>query len=404
MSLLKSLSLKQNNITSLSKKAFQGLVQLKTLNLKQNRLKRIPALSGKYLPSLTSLYLSRNPISSVARNDFQGSTSLRHLWLHDCQIRNIEKLAFHGMALKTLVLEHNSLTKLPDLGTVKKLKTLKLNGNPWNCDSNCANMLSWLLRHNMKHLMIPCYKPIEKRGNNLLDFSIKELSRSTTRHTRNETNQHPDTNNSSRVQEISRTPILRNEFPRYKLYEGLHSGSDQEYSIIESTSEAIFSSEPFFILPAKLLRPGETIANSELSTKDRKYSDSFDRNKDKLTQPVQNQLKSTTAPSMEHRTTKTQADFDNKQIERKGDNTNKRNMFTISITTTVIIAAFLLAVTLTFAAKNIFKCFKNDKQYEAQLRKPRNKIKRRRSGKYDLTKARNQQVPATVYGSFQSQQ
>ncbi|XP_076821223.1 uncharacterized protein LOC143468114 [Clavelina lepadiformis] len=172
---LEILILQQNNISYISPYAFQNLAKLNTLNLKTNSLTSIPTRALKILPKLTTLFLGRNPIEIVSRSSLRSMTSLKYLWLEECRIKQIAKRAFNKKNLYTLVLEKNKLKKIPNIGRLRLLKTLILDGNPWVCDITALPMMMWLDQHGFSESSVLCAYPEYRRGRYLKEFSRWDL-------------------------------------------------------------------------------------------------------------------------------------------------------------------------------------------------------------------------------------
>ncbi|XP_048871536.1 leucine-rich repeat-containing protein 4B-like [Brienomyrus brachyistius] len=130
----------------ISEAAFEGLINLRYLNLGMCGLKDIPNLTP--LERLEELELSGNRLEIIRPGSFQGLVSLRKLWLMHSQVSVIERNAFDDLKnLEELNLSHNSLHSLPhDLFTpLHQLERVHLNHNPWVC--NCDVLwLSWWLK------------------------------------------------------------------------------------------------------------------------------------------------------------------------------------------------------------------------------------------------------------------
>ncbi|KAL4617858.1 leucine-rich repeat-containing protein 4B-like [Arapaima gigas] len=130
----------------ISEAAFEGLINLRYLNLGMCGLKDIPNLTP--LVRLEELELSGNRLEIIRPGSFQGLVSLRKLWLMHSQVSVIERNAFDDLKnLEELNLSHNSLHSLPhDLFTpLHQLERVHLNHNPWVC--NCDVLwLSWWLK------------------------------------------------------------------------------------------------------------------------------------------------------------------------------------------------------------------------------------------------------------------
>ncbi|XP_073094590.1 leucine-rich repeat-containing protein 4 isoform X2 [Manis javanica] len=156
----------------ISEGAFEGLFNLKYLNLGMCNIKDMPNLTP--LVGLEELEMSGNHFPEIRPGSFHGLSSLKKLWVMNSQVSLIERNAFDGLAsLVELNLAHNNLSSLPhDLFTpLRYLVELHLHHNPWNCDCDIL-WLAWWLRE-----YIPtnstccgrCHAPLHMRGRYLVE-------------------------------------------------------------------------------------------------------------------------------------------------------------------------------------------------------------------------------------------
>ncbi|KAG7454308.1 hypothetical protein MATL_G00258270 [Megalops atlanticus] len=152
--------------------AFEGLYNLKYLNLGMCNIREMPVLTP--LVGLEELEISENHFPEIKPGSFRGLRSLKKLWIMNSQISLIERNAFDDVtALVELNLAHNNLSSLPhDLfAPLRYLVELHLHHNPWNCDCDVV-WLSWWLRE-----YIPtnstccgrCHSPPQMRGRYLVE-------------------------------------------------------------------------------------------------------------------------------------------------------------------------------------------------------------------------------------------
>ncbi|XP_010882142.1 leucine-rich repeat-containing protein 4.2 [Esox lucius] len=152
--------------------AFEGLQNLKYLNLGMCNLREMPVLSP--LTGLEELEMSENTFPEMKPGSFRGLRSLQKLWIMNSGITVIERNAFDDItALVELNLAHNNLSSLPhDLfAPLQYLVELHLHHNPWRCDCDVV-WLSWWLRE-----YIPtnstccgrCHSPAHMRGRYLVE-------------------------------------------------------------------------------------------------------------------------------------------------------------------------------------------------------------------------------------------
>lgn len=133
-------------LSYISEGAFEGLSNLRYLNLGMCNLKEIPNLTP--LVKLDELEMSGNQLSVIRPGSFKGLIHLQKLWMMHAHIQIIERNSFDDLqSLVELNLAHNNLTLLPhDLFTpLHHLERVHLHHNPWNC--NCDILwLSWWLK------------------------------------------------------------------------------------------------------------------------------------------------------------------------------------------------------------------------------------------------------------------
>ncbi|KAL2093701.1 hypothetical protein ACEWY4_011013 [Coilia grayii] len=152
--------------------AFEGLYNLKYLNLGMCNLREMPNLSP--LMGLEDLEMSENFFPEIKPGSFRGLKVLKKLWIMNSKITLIERNAFDDVTgLVELNLAHNNLSSLPhDLfAPLSYLVELHLHHNPWRCDCDVV-WLSWWLRE-----YIPtnstccgrCHTPAHMRGRYLVD-------------------------------------------------------------------------------------------------------------------------------------------------------------------------------------------------------------------------------------------
>ncbi|OCT87165.1 leucine-rich repeat-containing protein 4 [Xenopus laevis] len=151
----------------ISEGAFEGLYNLKYLNLGMCNIRDMPNLTP--LVGLEELEISGNNFPEIKPGSFHSLRSLKKLWIMNSQINTIQRNAFDDlMSLVELNLAHNNVTSLPhDLFTpLKYLVELHLHHNPWDCDCDVL-WFSWWLRE-----YIPtnstccgrCHSPPHMRG------------------------------------------------------------------------------------------------------------------------------------------------------------------------------------------------------------------------------------------------
>ncbi|NXC48106.1 LRRC4 protein, partial [Penelope pileata] len=162
----------------ISEGAFEGLYNLKYLNLGMCNIREVPNLTP--LVGLEELEMSGNHFPRLKPGAFRGLKSLKKLWIMSSQISLIERNAFDDLtALVELNLAHNNLSALPhDLfAPLRYLVEPHLHHNPWACDCDVL-WLAWWLRE-----AVPanstccgrCHGPAAMRGRFLLELERAAL-------------------------------------------------------------------------------------------------------------------------------------------------------------------------------------------------------------------------------------
>ncbi|RVE71940.1 hypothetical protein OJAV_G00056690 [Oryzias javanicus] len=157
----------------ISEGAFEGLHNLKYLNLGMCNLRELPHLSP--LVGLEELEISENVFPELKPWAFHGLKNLRKLWIMNSAITTIERNAFDDItALVELNLAHNNLSSLPhNLFTpLQYLVELHLHHNPWSCDCDVVWLSAWL-RENIPTNSTccgRCHTPIHMRGRHLVEI------------------------------------------------------------------------------------------------------------------------------------------------------------------------------------------------------------------------------------------
>lgn len=206
------LNLEANRIQFIDFDAFANVKDtLKVLNLAANYLEYIPTKSLEILTNLEKLTIGRNRISIIGDEAFRGLINLKTLILrNDETLRSIEGTAFiYNLQLEKLVLEYcPNLASLPEetfskqKDSLKKislrsngltyvseklvhwdeLESLDIRGNPFNCSCSIFWFWDYLnkrtnLSFHSDHLKeILCNEPPELRGHELSSISLKEMN------------------------------------------------------------------------------------------------------------------------------------------------------------------------------------------------------------------------------------
>ena len=110
---LQDLILTFNSLTTLPDNVFSGLTALEELSLNFNDLSTLDADAFSELTALKKLYLSNNDLSSLNANIFSNLSALEILYLHDNDLSTLDANIFSNLsALKELSLSRNDLSSL----------------------------------------------------------------------------------------------------------------------------------------------------------------------------------------------------------------------------------------------------------------------------------------------------
>ncbi|XP_015908161.2 leucine-rich repeat and immunoglobulin-like domain-containing nogo receptor-interacting protein 3 isoform X1 [Parasteatoda tepidariorum] len=221
---LHTLNLKNNSLSLVRNLVFSTLKKLQNLDLSNNFIKSVGLLSFKGLINLCFLNLSNNEITVFQSGTFRPLQSLQYIDLSNNKFFKVDGIFIHAKNLKSLYMTHlnhfKNLTPLSLSGLhnleildlshsnlshidlkafsevqnlrhinlshanlfslkmglfndLKKVETLQLNGNRWNCDCHIYWLLTWLGEHTNTHLVSPsdtfCSSPSNLKGHVVLD-------------------------------------------------------------------------------------------------------------------------------------------------------------------------------------------------------------------------------------------
>ncbi|CAB1314887.1 unnamed protein product [Coregonus sp. 'balchen'] len=129
------LDLRNNSLSHIEPGTLSTSSRLVFLDLGSNNLTDIPSGTFGQSRSLIKLRLGNNPYLSMVNEDaFLGLTSLREL--------ELERNALSGLQV-------GALSQLPSL------RVVRLEGNPWVCNCNFANLFAWLEENSHKLPNVP---------------------------------------------------------------------------------------------------------------------------------------------------------------------------------------------------------------------------------------------------------
>ncbi|OUC44535.1 putative leucine Rich repeat-containing domain protein [Trichinella nativa] len=130
---LEELNLADNRISSAADGAFHGLLKLETLRLSGNRFTFVQAGWFDNLPTLRSLALNRNYLTLLTADNFRSLSQLVSLDLSKNRIFRIHDTAFNSLnRLDVLRLSGNTLVSVPRraLHALRQLRSINLSQNP----------------------------------------------------------------------------------------------------------------------------------------------------------------------------------------------------------------------------------------------------------------------------------
>ncbi|XP_068096562.1 leucine-rich repeat-containing protein 38 [Hyperolius riggenbachi] len=123
------LDLRNNSLTSLEEGTFSTSTRLVFLDLSYNNLTQLDAGIFKSADRLIKLSLGNNNLSEVHEDAFENLEALQVLELNDNNLQS----------LNVAVLE-----------SLPSLRTVRLEGNPWICDCEFANLFFWIDENSKK--------------------------------------------------------------------------------------------------------------------------------------------------------------------------------------------------------------------------------------------------------------
>lgn len=129
---LEYLDLSRNSITDLPRNAFEGLKELKCINLAYNRLIVTPFQAFRALINIEQMDLSHNRLLSVLDNYFVKNTKLQVLLLQHNTIEKLSQYSLFGLSqLQHLDVSYNQLITIDRnaFDSLVTLETLNLRGN-----------------------------------------------------------------------------------------------------------------------------------------------------------------------------------------------------------------------------------------------------------------------------------
>uniref|UniRef100_A0A3P9IE34 Chondroadherin-like protein n=1 Tax=Oryzias latipes TaxID=8090 RepID=A0A3P9IE34_ORYLA len=167
-----------NNSTNVMARGALTSASIGCLYLDSNRLTEVPTSALTKTPNLEELSLSQNPILRVGRKAFQPiSQSLKRLYMDQMGMEKMSEDALQdlGSALRHLTVRGNQLKELPDLRPLTGLEGVDLRDNPLLCD--CALLplrrsVRVLTRSVRFEVTATCGNPPDLRGQQVRDINV----------------------------------------------------------------------------------------------------------------------------------------------------------------------------------------------------------------------------------------
>ncbi|XP_041272714.1 chondroadherin-like protein [Onychostruthus taczanowskii] len=163
---LRWLYLAGNAIRHIAPAALAPTKMLEKLQLEGNHLSEVPTAALRGLPALSELKLSRNPIKHMGDGVFLPvASSLQHLYLDNMGLEWISPHAFTGLGpkIRSLHLESNKMSNIPDMNNFTGLEILNLQDVPFHCDCQLLPLHRWINKLNLCVGAI-CGSPAEAQG------------------------------------------------------------------------------------------------------------------------------------------------------------------------------------------------------------------------------------------------
>ncbi|XP_010114384.1 PREDICTED: chondroadherin-like protein [Chlamydotis macqueenii] len=163
---LRWLYLAENAIRHIAPGALAPAKMLEKLHLEGNHLAEVPTAALRGLPALSELKLSRNPIKHMGDNAFLPvASSLQHLHLDNMGLEQISPGAFAGLGpkIRSLYLESNKMSNIPNMSNFTGLEILNLRDVPFHCDCQLLPLRRWIDKLNLR-VGATCGSPAEARG------------------------------------------------------------------------------------------------------------------------------------------------------------------------------------------------------------------------------------------------
>lgn len=287
---LKYLSLRNNSIFFIHKKAFYGAKGLAEIDLSYNLIEELDPMLFQHLTSLTTLILRGNSIQLIPGVPFVVSNSVQHLDIGQCGLKSIPRGILYGLkrlkylsidgnllkslkynslpkGLKYLNLSQNLIVNIPSevLSSLSNLRRISLGGNPINCSCSLMNLQDWLSgRGVIFEDNVICALPHEYSGTSWNKVDENKLCLAEAR--RDEISHS-----------ASYSKILKNKLTKEKYVQNENSyseenlQSDQPHSLHPSTQSEVLFQNDETVAMGEMMRDQEDLNVNEMSTQNKSY-------------------------------------------------------------------------------------------------------------------------------------
>lgn len=154
---LSTLLLASNQLHQLPQGFFRDMLALDYLDLSENKLSLLPEMLFIDLTGISAIHLHKNNLSRLEPRQFEGQSLLQQLYLSDNQLQSLPEGLFDPLAIQ---------------------HTVRLHGNPWQCDCHLRYLHSWALknRHSVETLdRMLCEGPLYLRKRPVASVTTEQL-------------------------------------------------------------------------------------------------------------------------------------------------------------------------------------------------------------------------------------
>lgn len=164
---LHKIFLKNCSIESIDRNSLRGMKVLIEIDLSYNDIKSLDSELFKDCERIREVKITNNPIQTLENGLFSDLKYLQIVDFSNCQIHKIGSRVFSNVpAFTTLEFRGNRFRHLP-LDSVSHLTSLKdfgLANNPWKCDCQLRDFISWIIEKNLYARPTDCKEPRELAG------------------------------------------------------------------------------------------------------------------------------------------------------------------------------------------------------------------------------------------------